>query len=159
MTDEKADETDIRKTDLQVGREDGLKGPADSPKVGDFRPTWPACEQGDNNGEHRPIAKLEGERMLPDKKMLRPKIDPIPDIVRKEEQAEADRDRPVDAPRAGEPDRDPKKDRDRHRQNHDNQMGLTEKMESRLGIHAASPGRMTVNFAFPLLNSKVTLIR
>ena len=36
MADEEADETDVGKTEMQVRRQDRLKGPADPPEVRDF---------------------------------------------------------------------------------------------------------------------------
>src|SRR5256714_8270774 len=62
---EEAEESEIWKTKGQIRGQDGLYGPADSPKIGDLEPARPACPHCDDDYNHCPIAKLERQDLLP----------------------------------------------------------------------------------------------
>ncbi|MDB6147615.1 MAG: hypothetical protein JWO45_1279, partial [Spartobacteria bacterium] len=49
----------IRKTELQIRRDDGLERPADPPKIGYFEPAPVAGPERDNDDGHCPIAQLQ----------------------------------------------------------------------------------------------------
>src|SRR3954470_8229066 len=66
MIDEKREEAVVRESELQVWREHSLKRAADCPEVNDLEParssTVPAR---DDHRDHRPVAKLKRQRLLP----------------------------------------------------------------------------------------------
>jgi hypothetical protein len=62
---EETEESEIGKTKGQIRSQHGLYGAADSPKIGDLEPARPACPHCDDDYSHRPIAKLEWEKLLP----------------------------------------------------------------------------------------------
>ncbi len=82
---EETEGADIGKGNLEIGREDGLKGSADSPEVGNFRPAGTVGKQGDDSRNHRPIAKLKRQRLLPMQELVSPEINRIAQIIRGEE--------------------------------------------------------------------------
>ena len=81
MSEEEADRAKVWKVDLEIGREDRLKGPADSPKIGNLRPAAAPSEQCNDDGRHRPIAKLERQCLLPEKELIAPEIKGVPKII------------------------------------------------------------------------------
>src|SRR5205823_244544 len=71
----------------------GLYGAADSPKIGDLEQPRPACPHCDDDYNHRPIAKLEWEKLLPADGAELPhqtQVDKVIHHQRKRERAEDD---------------------------------------------------------------------
>jgi len=65
VRDEETDEAQIRKTESQIRRNDGLKRSADSPKVGDFEPAPVSRPKRADDDDHRPIAQLKRQHFIP----------------------------------------------------------------------------------------------
>ena len=82
----------------------------------------------------------KGQRLLPIQALVSPEINRITQIVRGEEQREADRDGAIDPPRARHAHRDPKSNRDENRQEDGDEMAESEDAKDRFGIHAAGCG-------------------
>src|SRR5205814_10317983 len=135
VRNEKTKESEIWETVGQIRGQDRLHRPADSPKIGDLEPARPACPHCDDDYNHRPIAKLEWEKLLPADSAELPYQTEVDEVIhhqRKRECADDDpfyygRFRPTDERRECERQRDCEKD--------DKKMRDAVRMEGWRGIH------------------------
>ncbi len=96
MTDEETEEAKIGKADREIRRKDGLEGPADSPEIGNLAPALAPGEKRDDHRNHRPVAELQRERLLPDEQVMPEKENGVTDVVRDQHDRETNRDREID---------------------------------------------------------------
>ncbi len=64
VRNEKAEETKIGKSELQIRREDGLQRSTDSPEIGDFEPALASGPHRHDHYDHSPIAQLQRQAFV-----------------------------------------------------------------------------------------------
>ena len=71
MGHEEADETQIGKSEAQIGSDNRLERPTDSPKISDLEPAPVSRPERDDDYEHGPVAQLEWQHFIP---VINPKL-------------------------------------------------------------------------------------
>ena len=82
VRDKKSQETNIGEGELQIRSQNRLQSPAYSPKISDLKPPFPAGQQGDDDRDHRPIAELKGQRLLPGQPDRQSEVNFVTEIVK-----------------------------------------------------------------------------
>src|SRR5689334_12183196 len=138
MGDKKTDHAKIRKVELEIGSENRLKSPTDSPKIGNFHPSLASPEQRNDDCDHRPIAELKRQRLFPIEHFMFPEVSREAEVIDQQKDAQADTYRSINPMRTDPADGQPQPNREGNDEQNNEKVRRTENLEDRSRIHFAN---------------------